>query len=83
MEDRKSDVYFREKITKMKKSLGKGIGTSILALILMLSMSSVGLAVGKGDKGPDVYVIQGMLKELGSYSGGITGYYDSVTVRGG
>ncbi|MED1782221.1 peptidoglycan-binding domain-containing protein, partial [Brevibacillus fortis] len=60
----------------------KIIGAAILSVTLMFSLPHTGLAVGKGAHGPDIYVIQGMLKSLGSYSGQINGYYDDVTVRG-
>ncbi|MFF0913491.1 peptidoglycan-binding domain-containing protein, partial [Brevibacillus sp. NPDC003359] len=60
----------------------KIIGAALLSVTLMFSLPHTGLAVGKGAHGPDIYVIQGMLKSLGSYSGQINGYYDDVTVRG-
>ncbi|MEH6994530.1 peptidoglycan-binding domain-containing protein, partial [Neobacillus drentensis] len=78
----KSKISSRKKRSNIGRFLGKSIGTFVLALILLLSMSTVSLAVGKGAHGPDVYVIQGMLKSLGSYSGNINGDYDNVTVRG-
>ena len=68
--------------TITKKALGKYIGVFALALMLVLSMSNVALAVGKGAQGPDVYVIQGMLKSLGSYEGKINGKFDRTTARG-
>ncbi|NSW36948.1 peptidoglycan-binding protein, partial [Bacillus sp. Xin1] len=78
----KSKISSRKKRANIGRILGKSIGTFVLALILLISMSTVSLAVGKGAHGPDVYVIQGMLKSLGSYSGNINGDYDSPTVRG-
>jgi hypothetical protein len=72
--------------TKQRHDFGKkivrGSGTFVLALLLLLSMSSVGNAVGKNAKGPDVYVIQGMLKSIGSYEGKINGKYNEATVKG-
>ncbi|MED2818139.1 peptidoglycan-binding domain-containing protein, partial [Brevibacillus porteri] len=66
------------KTGKVKKILG----AAFLSATLMFSLPHTGQAVGKGAHGPDIYVIQGMLKSLGSYSGQINGYYDDVTVRG-
>ncbi|MED0904017.1 peptidoglycan-binding domain-containing protein [Bacillus nitratireducens] len=63
-------------------NLGKSIGTLVLTLMLLLLMTSVSLAVGKDAHGPDVFVIQGMLKSLGSYEGKINGHYDKITVQG-
>ena len=74
-------VAFRTR-TITKKALAKYIGMFALVLMLTVSMSNVALAVGKGAQGPDVYVIQGMLKSLGSFEGKINGKYDQVTVRG-
>ncbi len=61
---------------------GKSIRTVLLSLILVLGLSTSGFAFGKGSKGPDVFVVQGMLKSIGSYSGKITGHYNSLTVKG-
>ncbi|MBD3922631.1 hypothetical protein H8B09_28145 [Paenibacillus sp. PR3] len=55
--------------------LGKYAVTIFLSAMLIFSLPSTMHAVGKGAKGPDVYVIQGMLKSLGSYSGPIDGKY--------
>ncbi|WP_035317331.1 peptidoglycan-binding domain-containing protein, partial [Brevibacillus sp. CF112] len=65
-----------------KGKIRKVFSLCVLALALLFFIPNTGLAVGKGAQGPDVYVIQGMLKSLGSYSGQINGYYDDVTVSG-
>lgn len=39
-------------------------------------------AIGKGAKGPDVYVVQGMLKSLGYYAGDIDGKYGNSLFSG-
>ncbi|WP_165328963.1 peptidoglycan-binding domain-containing protein [Brevibacillus agri] len=59
-----------------KGKIRKVFSLCVLALALLFFIPNTGLAVGKGAQGPDVYVIQGMLKSLGSYSGQINGYYD-------
>ncbi|MEH6937177.1 peptidoglycan-binding domain-containing protein, partial [Bacillus sp. JJ664] len=60
----------------------KSIRTVLLSLMLALGLSTTGFAFGKGSEGPDVFVVQGMLKSIGSYSGKITGHYNSLTVKG-
>ncbi|SFE14378.1 Putative peptidoglycan binding domain-containing protein, partial [Paenibacillus algorifonticola] len=65
-----------------RRKLGKTIGALLLAVALMMSMPSTSMAFGKGDHGPDVYVIQGMLKSMGSYAGPINGKFDNMTVKG-
>lgn len=70
------------KISLKKGVVLKSVGALVLTLTLLLSMSSVSSAVGKGAHGPDVFVIQGMLKSIGSYEGKITGHYNRATVRG-
>ena len=59
--------------------------TLVLALasfILFIGLPHPGTAFGKGSQGADVFVIQGMLKSLGSYSGEINGHYDQLTASG-
>ncbi|NOU97700.1 hypothetical protein GC093_31390, partial [Paenibacillus sp. LMG 31456] len=45
--------------------MGRYLGTMLLAIALLLCMPNVSWAVGKGANGPDVFVIQGVLKSLG------------------
>jgi len=82
--DTEQDRY-EERGGRLKKWLGiagKWFVVAALAIAMTVSMPKTSLAVGKGAHGPDVYVIQGMLKALGSYSGQITGHYNQATVRG-
>ncbi|WP_372631365.1 peptidoglycan-binding protein [Cohnella sp.] len=82
--DTEQDRY-EERGDRLKKWLGiagKWFVVAALAIAITVSMPKTSLAVGKGAHGPDVYVIQGMLKALGSYSGPITGHYNQATVRG-
>lgn len=65
-----------------KGKLKKWLYSAFLSFALILFIPNTGLAVGKGAHGPDIFVIQGMLKSLGSYSGQIHGHYDELTVRG-
>ncbi|WP_415782929.1 peptidoglycan-binding domain-containing protein, partial [Bacillus manliponensis] len=74
--------FSRVKRLSFKGAGKKRIGTLLLAFMLVLSMPATSLAVGKGAKGPDIYVIQGMLKSIGSYAGSISGVYDDTTVAG-
>ncbi|WP_314302756.1 peptidoglycan-binding domain-containing protein, partial [Brevibacillus parabrevis] len=78
MKDWTGSAVSREAVGKIRKVFS----SCFLALALLFFIPGTGLAVGKGAQGPDVYVIQGMLKSLGSYSGQINGYYDDVTARG-
>jgi len=82
--DTEQDRY-EERGDRLKKWLGiagKWFVVAALAIAMTVSMPKTSLAVGKGAHGPDVYVIQGMLKAIGSYSGPITGHYNQATVRG-
>jgi hypothetical protein len=82
--DTEQDRY-EERSDRLKKWLGiarKWFVVAALAIAMTVSMPKTSLAVGKGAHGPDVYVIQGMLKAIGSYSGPITGHYNQATVRG-
>ncbi|MBW7456886.1 peptidoglycan-binding protein, partial [Paenibacillus sepulcri] len=67
---------------KLLKSAAKFLGSALLVIALMTGFPDVSSAIGKGAKGPDVYVIQGMLKSLGSYAGPIDGNYNALTVIG-
>ncbi|WP_258234999.1 peptidoglycan-binding domain-containing protein, partial [Paenibacillus agaridevorans] len=60
----------------------KYVSVAVITLALMFSLPQTTQAVGKKAKGPDVYVIQGMLKSIGSYAGPIDGYYGPQTVKG-
>ncbi|WP_142288282.1 peptidoglycan-binding protein [Bacillus sp. EAC] len=71
---------------EMKKnviSVGKkSLRTILLSSVLLLGTTTSGYAFGKGSEGPDVFVVQGMLKSIGSYSGKITGHYNYLTIKG-
>lgn len=82
MQKNKGATDTREKSVKKSWLAARYIGAVFLALMLMMSLPHMALAVGKGAKGPDVYVIQGMLKSLGSYAGPIDGSYGPKTIRG-
>lgn len=51
----------------------------LVCTVLLFTAASTAYAFGKGAKGPDVYVVQGMLKSLGYYSGPINGTYGEQT----
>ncbi|WP_229106547.1 peptidoglycan-binding domain-containing protein [Paenibacillus sp. 1001270B_150601_E10] len=67
---------------KWRKGLVRSTVFTIVTILLFIGMPHQGTAFGKGSQGADVYVIQGMLKSLGSYSGEINGQYDNVTASG-
>ena len=62
--------------------LARSIGLLVLAITLFAGLPQTISAIGKGARGADVYVIQGMLVSVGSYGGPISGYYDNATVQG-
>jgi uncharacterized YkwD family protein len=63
----------------MWKRKSKKLAILFMCTVMLLSSASTALAFGKGTKGPDVYVVQGMLKSLGYFGGTISGTYDSQT----
>ncbi|GED30691.1 hypothetical protein BCE02nite_18320 [Brevibacillus centrosporus] len=75
----KSIFASKEQKTGLRKGFIRKVSAGLLVLTLTLSLPSGSLAVGKGAHGPDIFVLQGMLKSLGSYAGTINGYYDDVT----
>ncbi|WP_028547610.1 peptidoglycan-binding protein [Paenibacillus sp. UNC451MF] len=68
----------------MLGNMRKGRAVVILLISLMLFglFSATGWGFGKESQGPDVYVVQGMLKSLGYYPGAVSGYYDEETAAG-
>lgn len=56
--------------------------TAIVALLLGVTLQAEQAnAFGKGSRGADVYVVQGMLKTLGYYPGAIDGAYGPLTEK--
>ncbi|GEM_PF-4458901 len=72
----------RKKAMSLAKKAVKYGSVTLAGLALTFSLQYTSHGIGKHAKGPDVYVIQGMLKSLGSYSGPIDGYYGPQTVKG-
>lgn len=74
------DIWW--KMSSIRKRAWRCVGVTVLACSLWTWVPSISFAVGKDTSGPDVFVIQGMLKSLGSYSGEINGYFNDATVQG-
>jgi peptidoglycan hydrolase-like protein with peptidoglycan-binding domain len=66
-------------MNKIQRQFASILAVLLLVVGLLVSFPKVGSAVGNGANGPEVYVIQGMLKSLGKYPGKIHGHYNGLT----
>jgi uncharacterized YkwD family protein len=66
----------------IKSQYRKQLSVGLICLFMFVLSASTVIAFGKGSHGPDVYVVQGMLKSLGYYSNEMDGKYGKGLLSG-